>query len=233
MKICLVTIAHDPDGKLFSPTTLTFPAIQDLFYDCQVKVTPSTDRRLTEYLSCLNVPVINANTSNSEGRLIALKTAYSRSQSDLFFYIDFDRLIYWQTVYPGELRQVVKSLTDELTVIGRTKAAFESHPKLQQLTEKSANLIFSQWYGKDVDILTGCRVIPRKITKQIIQQSLSKNMAYMDAEWLMIANKPFRYFEVNGLGYEHYIFNLCKPQKIETRTRVENLHYIMECVLND
>lgn len=220
-KICLISTLHDPGGKL----KVDFRKICHLFDNVLIKATPQTalHKSVEPY-------VIIKDSDAAIGRLFVLSEAIKKTDCDLFFYLDFDRVLYWNTVYPGEFVQVVHSLTDELTVIGRTKAAFETHPKLQQLTEEACNLIFSHWYGKQVDILTGCRSIPRRIAEKIVTGSNPKNIAYSDAEWLMIANEPFRYLEVNGLGYEHSLFNIEKKGWLEIETRVNNLNMIMECI---
>lgn len=224
IKTCLVSTLHDPDGKLQTAIDANYHRIWKLFNKSVVKITPQTKSKIK-----LPTAIVK-NSDAARGRLFALENALELTDCDLFFYLDFDRLLYWYTVFPGEFTQVVKGLTNELTVIGRTKSAFESHPELQQLTERSCNLAFSEWYRKKVDILTGCRAIPRMIAEKIVKQSNPRNIAYADAEWLMIANESFRYLEVNGLCYEHSLFNIEKQGWLEIETRVNNLNAIMECV---
>lgn len=224
MNICLISTLHDPDNKLRDATMRLFPTIRNLFSDNQIKITPQT-----EYNDYFENGIVT-NSDAALGRLTVLKTALNKTDSDAFFYLDFDRLLYWQSVLPGELKQTICSLTNKLTVIGRTKAAFETHPELQRVTERAANIVFSRWYGEDIDILTGCRLFPRGVAEKIARQSDPRNIAHVDAEWLMIANEPIRYFEVNGLAYEHALFNLEKSPDLEIKTRIENLYQIARCI---
>lgn len=78
---------------------------------------------------------------------MALASAVKLGTSHLL-YFGFDSLLHWAHHYPAELRSTVRRIPEhDLTIIGRTRRALDSHPRSQRDTEILANEAFARLTG--------------------------------------------------------------------------------------
>lgn len=91
-----------------------------------------------------------------------------------FFWIDFDRLLYWMLYEKGEdfASTYEHDFTNLYTQIGRTKQAFLTHPYSWRITENLINSILTRLFGVDIDCYLGSYVIKKILVKEMFVMSL-------------------------------------------------------------
>ena len=114
----------------------------------------------------------------------------------------------WAETYPEELRSIVESIQKhDFLIMGRTKRAFDTHPRFQAETEKLANKVSSLLLGRDVDITAASRGVSMGATEIILKHSKAK-FCGTDSEWPVIihcrSSFQIGYVEVEGLEYEDW-----------------------------
>ena len=93
---------------------------------------------------------------------MALQGALDTS-ADHIHYADFDRLLRWVETCPAEWQQAVESICQsEYLVIGRTPAAYDTHPSALVQTEAISNLVVSYLVGRTMDVSAGSKGISRQ-----------------------------------------------------------------------
>lgn len=221
MTTVLLTTLHDPGGKLIHLTDEYFIPISRLYDNYIIEVTEDT--RYSDKLFKPNVfksPAGNIGESRRNCLRRGLETDATH-----FHFIDFDRLLYWYMTYPEELKQVIRLIEcDKFTIIGRTKAAFDSHPWYQRETEGLINRLYSQ---DNVDVLAASRGMNVYMARWILKHSTASNPACIDVEWCRLIKTasvyPIKYLSVNGLGYESTLLNIEKDWPDEVKLRTQHL----------
>lgn len=226
MTNCLATVVHNEN--LLDIAFQHFPDIAQLYDNMVVECTNETDPNLVLVLETYSANVkVEVKSSLGQVRRRVLSRALD-ADCDIVHFVDFDRLLFWQMSFPGELQYIVSTLSqDYFTVFGRTPAAMSSHPGIQTLTEMTCNALFTKRFGKPIDILAASRGIPRQIGLRIIEESTQDNPACIDAEWTLIADKV-KEIRVNGLGYESNLLGIEKNGYDEISLRIENLRALSE-----
>lgn len=220
MTTVLLTTLHDPDSKLTDLTNRYFLEIRQLYDKCIIE---STDQ--TKHSLCLDRYISYSEAGNiGESRRNCLRRGLETDATH-FHFIDFDRLLYWYMTYPGELKQVIHLIEcDKFTIIGRTKAAFDSHPWYQRETEDLINRLYSQ---DNVDVLAASRGMNVYMARWILKHSKASNPACIDVEWCRLIKSasvyPIKYLLVNGLGYESALLNIEKDWSDEVKLRTQHL----------
>jgi hypothetical protein len=206
--IGLVSIIHDPEGRMVQAVERSFPELRSWYAAMSVIATPSSDAA-AGLLRTFGVEVQDtASARVGTSRRKALELGMDHSQLEFFHYCDFDRLLHWFIYHPDELRQTLDVLPGyDFLVLGRTARAFESHPRAQIETERITNLVFSLVFGKDMDVTAGACGISRRAAELILShsQALSNDT---DTEWPLIvstlADNKLRigYKQNQGLEFE-------------------------------
>lgn len=223
MTTILLTTLHDPCGKLVHLTDEYFVAISLLYDNYVVEMTEDT--KSSDKLFKPNIfksPAGNIGESRRNCLRRGLETDATH-----FHFIDFDRLLYWYMTYPEELKQVIRLIEcDKFTVIGRTKAAFDSHPDYQRITE---GLINGLCWGGKYDFLAASRGMTSGMAVDILGSSKASNPACIDWEWPLIINElyPWQYIKVNGLSYESNLLNIEKGSADEVKLRTQHLSEVV------
>jgi hypothetical protein len=223
----LISIAHDPAGALVQPTKKALGLLKEIYSSVIVNVTDTSDVHLIAALAanCILSPVQGVGAA----RRLALKYALGLGGQH-FHYCDFDRLLYWALHHPDELADVSQGITEfEFTIIGRTEAAFASHPELQRRTEGEGSTQFSLAWGQGVyiDILAGSRGINKAVAGKILESSTEMGAAGIDTEWPFIAG-GFWYTECDGLAYESSYLGIEKSPMAEAMLRTGNLIEVLQ-----
>lgn len=227
----LLTIQHDPQGKLLKPLNQVLPLINDLFTDSFLVVTPDTH---DDYWQNSIVVIDRPTLGMAEARRNVIHYALDYGESD-YFYCDLDRLIYWARNHPDELREVIQetlggSYSLDYTIIGRGHLALHSHPLFQLKTEEIMNLIVKHKTGLDMDVFAGARHFSCRAAKWISQQSTA-NDAAQDIEWPLIVKEnggSIGYIEVNGLAYESTMLDIRRDRDEDFDLRIKNLRSVIE-----
>jgi hypothetical protein len=216
MSICLLTTLHDPDGKLADLTNKYFLYIRQNYDKCIIESTNPTKHSL-----CLDKYISYSEAGNiGESRRNCLRRGLE-TDCEYFHFVDFDRLLYWYMTYPEELKQVIRLIQcDKFTIIGRTKAAFDSHPDYQRITEGLINSLFMD--GK-YDVLAASRGITRHAAATILNNSKAINPACIDVEWCTILLRNINYIQVNGLAYESNLLGIERVYADEVWLRTQHL----------
>lgn len=142
--------------------------------------------------------------SIGDGRRLALEAGLETGQH--IHFNDFDRLLYWVTHHPDELRSIVKEIPNhDFLILGRTQGALESHTRAQIETECLVNKVFSLIIGWYSDIVVGSRGVSERAARLILEHSIAE-YCNTDAEWPLIvhhlSDMKIDYIEVDGMGYE-------------------------------
>jgi hypothetical protein len=180
------------------------PKIGLLYNSVSATASPSTDVRLIDlvgqYGAC-QVETRGGEIGSSRRHAIALA-----SQDNVaIHYCDFDRLLHWIRTAPTELGSLLlQTGRADYTMIGRTNAAFDTHPEYQRKTEALTNRVFSLWYGSEVDITAGSCAMTPATARLILDHSVAPTNA-TDAEWPTIVSRAggsLEYVETEGLSFE-------------------------------
>ncbi|AJD89706.1 hypothetical protein JMA_03890 [Jeotgalibacillus malaysiensis] len=200
----LLTVTHDPEGRLLSQLQQYEQVLADLYHDCWITVSDQSSEELIQYLlydSQFNVEVIPKHgAANARRAVVEFGLA---SESTHFHYCDLDRLITWMRYHQEELHSLIRNIPQsDYLIIGRTDKAMSTHPESWIETEKITNKICSFKLGKEVDITAGSCAFSHKICEMI---QVHSEASMTDAEWMMIAQKQARteidVVEVDGLEY--------------------------------
>jgi len=139
------------------------------------------------------------------GRHIVLKDALS-SNPDFVHYVDMDRLIRWVETRPDELAATIEAIQQtDCLIIGRTDAAYHTHPDALRETEMLPNRFFSYFFERPMDFCAGSKGFSRAAANFILDSSSSDNSLRMDVEWPILLKRAgfrWRYVEVDGLDWE-------------------------------
>jgi len=139
------------------------------------------------------------------GRRLSLQQAVE-SGADFIHYADMDRLLRWIETRPEEWRQALHAIrhTDYL-LIGRTSAAYATHPQSMLQTEAISNLVTGYLVGQPVDVSAGSKGFSRRAAQFLLANTAPVRAIGTDAEWTVLLKRAhFRmtYLEVDGLDWE-------------------------------
>lgn len=181
-----------------------FPAIRALYHSVAVVVPPTADPAAVAALQTLDLEVVGQGEWAS-GRYVALRAGVATG-ADYLHYVDADRLVRWYERLPDELAQTVAHIPRaDFTAIGRTPAAFATHPQALQLTEQLTNRVLSQWLGQPLDLASGSKGFSLAAARFILRNSQPIRPMGTDAEWAVLARRggfSIASLEVDGLDWE-------------------------------
>jgi hypothetical protein len=125
----------------------------------------------------------------AHGRHLALAHALD-FPGDFVQYADLDRLIRWVETRPEEWARVVAEIPQhECLVIGRTDAAWETHPRALRDTERITSHVFSAILGQELDLSAGAKGFSRAAAAWIIRNSRPERALGKDSEWVILAHR--------------------------------------------
>lgn len=229
--VILLSILHKSGPALRNRT-------RDLMFGCQffydqivIDCTDETDLDTIKGLEPFGLISIRKRQGMAEARRYVLRQGLATG-ADYFHYVDLDRLIFWWSNYPDELRTAIQYLQYyDLTVFERSRAAFASHPDLQRQTETRGNtLAGGVWQA--TDFLAATRGISRRAGQAILAGSCAEG-AGVDVEWPLIvqdAGLSTGFMVCNGMGYESAELGIVKPTGEEEVLRYRNIDEIWRVV---
>jgi hypothetical protein len=148
-------------------------------------------------ITLLPVTRVIVNEDWSKGRYVALQSAYETG-ADHIHYADLDRLIRWVETRPDEWQHILERLQQsDCLVIGRTEAAWATHPQVMIQVEKVINSAFSYLLGQALDFGAGSKSFSRKAVGVILANTQPRNALGTDVEWPIVLHRAG--FQVEGI----------------------------------
>lgn len=193
--IGLVSPLHDPEARLAKAIRTYGKNLKTIYFGAIiVKVTKNTHEDTLKALTSANISFSQRTT---KGNYVAMGKTYKEAialglklKTRHIHVCDFDRILHWVKVFPNELKDIVEILPSNtgITFIGRSKRAFETHPKTQKQTEEIVNILASEVAGINVDIMSGSFAMDNQSAKIILKKSKRNDYSFF-AEFLSIAKK--------------------------------------------
>ena len=121
-------------------------------------------------------------------------------------YSDCDRVLHWAEWFPEELDRVAERLAEhDFIVLGRTRRAFESHPRVQRDTEIIVNRVFEQVSGHAWDVTAAARGLALRAAQAIIEGCPDEELS-TDVSWPLFLERAggfsLGYIAAEGLEFE-------------------------------
>jgi len=193
--ICLASPLHDPEARLAKAIRTYGKNLKTIYMGAVVvRTTKNTHPDTLKALTSANILFSKQTT---KGNYVAMGKTYKEAitmglklKTRHIHVCDFDRILHWVKVFPNELKDIVEILPSNtgLTFIGRSKRAFETHPKTQKQTEEIVNILATEVAGIDVDIMSGSFAMDSQSAKIILKKSKRNDYSFY-AEFLSITKK--------------------------------------------
>jgi hypothetical protein len=139
----------------------------------------------------------------AHSRVAALQAACA-TEAEHLHYCDMDRLIRWIETRPEELRRTVAAIPSaDCLILGRTPAAYASHPQVMLETEQIINEVASHLLDLPVDICAGSKGLSRRLVRFLLTRIPADGWG--DVSWAMLARRAgftLAYVAADGLDYE-------------------------------
>jgi hypothetical protein len=129
-----------------------------------------------------------------------------RAGAPCILYFDFDSILHWAQHYPNELAEIVELLPKhDMTLVGRTRRALDSHPHSQRDTEVLVNQAFARLTGYDWDVMRSGRGLSRRAAEAIVAECPEVSIC-TDVVWpLFLLQKgsfSFKSLSIEGTEFE-------------------------------
>jgi hypothetical protein len=204
MNAVVLAATWNPRGEMERMERL-LPALREVYAGLAVVLPPDAESGLVKNLAAIpDVRCIRASEWPA-GRWLALQTALA-FPAGAVHYVDCDRLLRWVETRPQEWQAVVARVAEcECLVIGRTPAAYATHPQALVQTEAISNQVVSTFLGRTVDASAGSKGFSRRAAEFLAAHTRPGRALGTDAEWplrLHRAGFTVEYIEVDGLDWE-------------------------------
>ena len=211
MDVTLAVIYHDPQGRLYEQLVHVLPVLTGIFSGLTVAASHVAYERSLALLASAGAliergpsddAVEGAKLGRSRRAAVALAL---RLNHPFVMYCDCDRALHWAEWYPEELAGVAARLGHDLTVLGRTQRAFNSHPRVQRDTEAIINRVFATISGHAWDVTTGARGLSRSAAEAVLNGCPDEQVS-TDVSWplyiLRAGGFSQGYIATEGLEFE-------------------------------
>lgn len=214
MSVCLAVTCHDPAGSFVRGIDECGPTVASVFASIAVNATAETADSTLESLRSISSVVrershgagtIGIGTARRHALALALETEASH-----IAYSDVDHVLRWAGADPDELARAMTPQPDrDLTVIGRSDAAFAREPHRLRATEgvvnHAAGLVLGDGVtdGASWDFMIAVRLMTRDCARLIVEESTEETIA-SDVAWPLLAHRSgmrLSYVAVEGLAY--------------------------------
>ncbi len=212
LPVALATTHHDPENLLYPLLERWLPYLLPHYRHVVAIVSPVTPAVSVSLLRASGVRVVMGTRDAGAGvemlgrqrRRVVQEAALMRDITHVHL-CDLDRALHWAAFYPDELPQVLRdSIQHPFTVLGRTLAAFASHPRAQRDTEALINHTFFLASGYAWDVTAASRVLARHAIATVLDQC-DEDTVGVDCAWVLVAQQlgiPLHYIATDGLEFE-------------------------------
>jgi hypothetical protein len=212
MNVALAATHHDPEGRLYEQTARVLPQLARLFDGMAIYATDATQQRSLALLADSGALVrreppgfTNGLHSLGRPRRGAVELALDLAAATILF-CDFDRALHWAERYPAELARVVaRAAEHDFTVLGRTRRAFESHPRIQRDTEAIVNHVYATVSGRAWDVTAAARALSRRAAAALLAGCPDESVG-TDVSWPLFVDRAggftLGYLATEGLEFE-------------------------------
>ena len=194
----------NPRGELARFLRL-LPELKATYSGIAISCPPHADLEVVERVKEEAGVKAIVNPEWSWGRRIALEAAAKTGASHVQ-YADLDRLLRWVETQPEEWRRIAAEIErHDCLVIGRTPAAYSTHPQALIQTEAISNRVVSYLLGKPVDASAGSKGFSRRAVQFLLANTRPERALGSDAEWpVLLSRAGFAVdtIEVDGLDWE-------------------------------
>jgi hypothetical protein len=210
MSLCLV-MTWKPRGEMARFLRL-LPLLEQTYAGLAISLPPGADcgavaalRRLPGAASGRLTLTVTGDWAWGRHAALRLGLAFPPSVTHLH-YADLDRLLRWVETRPEEWERVAARLQQaDCTVIGRTPAAYATHPQALCQTEAISNAVASHLIGRPMDFSAGSKTFSRRAAEFLLANSPPGRAMGTDAEWPILLQRAgfgVTYLTVDGLDWE-------------------------------
>ncbi|MBI5670261.1 MAG: histidine phosphatase family protein [Chloroflexi bacterium] len=203
MSVALATTYH-PRGEIGRLRRL-LPELHAVYSSISLSLPPTATAEDVAAIQALNGVHVLVNDEWQHGRYNALKAGLECG-ADAIHYADMDRLLRWVETRPDEWRTTVEQVGQvDCLVIGRTAAAWETHPRALYEAERIINRTFSKLLGQDMDFGAGSKGFSRRAAEFLIASTTPGRALGADTEWPVLlyrAGLRVTSVLVDGLDWE-------------------------------
>jgi len=178
---------------------------QQAYCGLGISLPPDVDGSILDTLRAIPEIEVVITPDWSWGRHLSLQAALGYEATHVH-YADFDRLLRWVETRPEEWQQILAAIQQvDCLVIGRTDAAYRTHPRALVETEAISNLVTSYLLGQSMDVSAGSKGFSRRAVEHILDHCQPGRALGTDADWLVTLHKggiSIDYLAVDGLDWE-------------------------------
>jgi hypothetical protein len=194
----------NPRGELERLLRL-LPQLQRTYSSIVITLPPNCQDELLHTLEELPQVHPYKNPDWSWGRYLALQQA-TRRPAECIHYADLDRLLRWIETRPQEWQEKLQEMQScDYLLMGRTAAAYQSHPQALIQSEALSNRVISHLVGQAVDVSAGSKGFSRKAAEYLCTHGKPGKALGTDGEWTVLLHRAgfsISYCEVDGLDWE-------------------------------
>jgi hypothetical protein len=203
MSIALAA-TFNPRGEIGRLKRL-YPQLQAVYAHFVISMPPAAHAEDIAAVGALPGVRTHVNGEWSHGRHMAVKLALDAG-ADFIHYADMDRLLRWVETRHDEWQWTVQSVADaDHVIMGRTKQAYQSHPKALIETEKISNAFVSHCLGQTIDASAGSKGFSRRAAQCLMANAKPGRALGADGEWAILLHRAgfgLCYVEADGLDWE-------------------------------
>lgn len=200
--IALSTL-HDPEGVFLPLVEKVKDGLRDNFAGAIIAYTKGTTSELLNVLKGLGLILVLGGLWG-ESKKAALEKAL-KTDSQRFFFCDFDKILHWLLIEKEELRSILAfSPKEDFLIFGRDKKTMATYPASWVETESISSHLVLQVLGLSMDVDAAVCLLNRKAAEVICKNSIEKSWGVC-AEWPILVYKArlkIGYREAKGLTWE-------------------------------
>ncbi len=212
MDVTLAVIYHDPQGRLYEQIVRVLPVLTNIFGGLTVRASHVAYERSLALLASARALIERESSDRADkepklGKFRRAAVALAlRLNLPFIMYCDCDRVLHWAEWYPEELAVIAARVAKlDLSVLGRTQRAFNSHPRVQRDTEAIVNHVFAGVSGHAWDVTAGARGLSRGVAEAILNGCPDEEIS-TDVSWPLYVQRTGGfsqgYIAVEGLEFE-------------------------------
>lgn len=196
--------AWNPRGELQRLEKL-LPVLRQAYRGLAITLPPAADPGIARALEAFPSLRVVITGEWSWGRHMSLEAALDFQPAHVH-YADFDRLLRWVETRREEWLEIIAKIQCcDCLVIGRTQAAYCTHPRALIETEAISNRVTSYLAGRDMDVSAGSKGFSRIAVQFILANCRPGRALGTDADWLITLRRAgfdLEYVQVDGLDWE-------------------------------